>query len=582
MARTSGSRITIDIPNETPLPHGPQGSRLEVIDYDGGHGRFYPPINPNDEAVLMEGGLQPTESDPRFHQQMVYGAAMKTLENFDRALGRRLEFKRPNKYSRLRLFPHAFHGANAFYSHDLNAVLFGYFKASTLDPGSNLPGQTVFTCLSHDVIAHEMSHALVDRLRRYFLEPSNGDVLAFHEGFADIVALFQHFSFEQIVREEIQKTRTDLRQPGLLVDLAQQFGHATGLNRALRSAVGNKELRLTEEVTEPHKRGSILVAAVFDGFFDTYQRRIRDLIRIATGGTGNLPAGDLHPDLISRIASESAQTAQSILTMCIRAFDYLPPVDIRYGDYLRALVTADYELAPADQFGQRQAIVEAFRQRGIFPDHVASLAEESLLWEPPEKPLRLPFDTVEMLRELAFAATSFGSPADPLEESLVMQTFSLSDEGTQLDISADMALQLAAFADDNKADLFLDPSSKIEVHGFHPVFRVGPDGQLSVELVAMFAQHTDMAGLGGIPFRGGTTLVASADGRVRYLITKPLPSTLLPPEQASQAKERLDRQLEYISLCDAADPQVAFSNEAYLQNRMRLRMDIAAMHMGLT
>src|SRR6266545_3103583 len=373
MARTSGSRITIDIPNETPLPHGPQGSRLEVIDYDGGHGRFYPPINPNDEAVLMEGGLQPTESDPRFHQQMVYGVAMKTLENFDRALGRRLEFKRPNKYSRLRLFPHAFHGANAFYS--------------------------------HDVIAHEMSHALVDRLRRYFLEPSNGDVLAFHEGFADIVALFQHFSFEQIVREEIQKTRTDLRQPGLLVDLAQQFGHATGLNRALRSAVGNKELRLTEEVTEPHKRGSILVAAVFDGFFDTYQRRIRDLIRIATGGTGNLPAGDLHPDLISRIASESAQTAQSILTMCIRAFDYLPPVDIRYGDYLRALVTADYELAPADQFGQRQAIVEAFRQRGIFPDHVASLAEESLLWEPPEKPLRLPFDTVEMLRELAFAAT---------------------------------------------------------------------------------------------------------------------------------------------------------------------------------
>ena len=45
------------------------------------------------------------------------------------------------------------------------AVLFGYFRADARDPGPNLPGQTVFTCLSHDIIAHEVTHALVDRLR---------------------------------------------------------------------------------------------------------------------------------------------------------------------------------------------------------------------------------------------------------------------------------------------------------------------------------------------------------------------------------------------------------------------------------
>src|SRR4029453_12138430 len=108
---------------------------------------------------------------------MVYAVATRTLENFNRALGRLITFG-SRKYQRLRLFPHAFHGANAFYDRSLNAILFGYFRADRENPGQNPPGQNVFTCLSHDIIVHEMAHALVDRLRRHFLEPSNKDVLA--------------------------------------------------------------------------------------------------------------------------------------------------------------------------------------------------------------------------------------------------------------------------------------------------------------------------------------------------------------------------------------------------------------------
>jgi hypothetical protein len=397
LGRTAGNRITIDVTNESLQP-GPQGDRVEVIDYDGGHNRFYPPVNLDVPAILMQGGLDPTESDPRFHQQMVYAVAKRTLENFDRALGRVVDFRK-RSYERLRLLPHAFYGANAFYDRDLHAILFGYFRADRSDPGPNLPGQNVFTCLSHDIIAHEMTHAIVDRLKRYFLEPSNEDVLAFHEGFADIVALFQHFSFQEILKQQILKTRTDIRSNTLLVQLARQFGYATGAGRELRSALDNRDAKLYRAVTEPHARGSILVAAVFDAYFATYQRRIRDLIRIATGGSGNLPEGDLHPDLVNRIANEAAATAQQILTMCIRAFDYLPPVDITFGDYLRALVTADYELVPNDELGERGAMIEAFRMRGIYPENVASLAEESLLWENADPGLpRLPTEGLEMLR----------------------------------------------------------------------------------------------------------------------------------------------------------------------------------------
>ena len=349
-----------------------------MLDYDGVADCFYEPVDLDDTAVLMQAGLDPTEFDPRFHQQMVYAVAMKVIENFEIALGRRFQFR---GRKRLKIFPHAFRGANAFYDPRRHALLFGYFPADSARPGGNMPGQTVYSCLSHDIIAHEMTHAVTHRLRRHFFNPSNEDVLAFHEGFADIVAIFQHFSFPAILREEIQQSQGDLKANTPLVNLAVQFGQATGGGSALRSAIDKPEQVRLRSTFEPHERGSILVAAVFDAFFHTYQERIRDLIRIATGGTGRLPQGDLHPDLVNRIAREATGTAAATLRMCIRAFDYLPPVDITFGDYLRAMVTADFELNPVDESGLRRQMVEAFRIRGIYPSGVASLSEESLRWE---------------------------------------------------------------------------------------------------------------------------------------------------------------------------------------------------------
>ena len=87
LGRTFGNRARIDVPNE-PLKRGPVGSRLEVIDYDGAQKCFYSSVDLDNRAILMQGGLEPSESDPHFHQQMVYAVALKTLENFDRALGR--------------------------------------------------------------------------------------------------------------------------------------------------------------------------------------------------------------------------------------------------------------------------------------------------------------------------------------------------------------------------------------------------------------------------------------------------------------------------------------------------------------
>ena len=70
--------------------------------------------------------------------------------------------------------------------------------------GRYLPNGFAFTALSHDIIAHEITHALLDGLRSNFMTPSSPDTLAFHEGFADLIAVFHHFSYEEVVLAALQ------------------------------------------------------------------------------------------------------------------------------------------------------------------------------------------------------------------------------------------------------------------------------------------------------------------------------------------------------------------------------------------
>jgi hypothetical protein len=390
--------MTIAVPWEKNLQPGPIGEYLEVIDVDPASGVFYKPVDLNEPRVLAQGGLAPSESNPQFHQQMVYAVAMTTISHFEQALGRVALWSshRPagteEKFvRRLRIYPHALRDRNAFYSPSKKALLFGYFPVSVKD-ANNTPGTIVFTCLSHDIIAHETTHALLDGVHPRFNEPVNADVLAFHEAFADIVALFQHFSYPGVLRDQIARTRGDLAGENLLGQLAQQFGRASGRGTALRDAIGGTDpatgkwephkpdVRSLDKTSEAHARGAILVAAVFGAFLKVYRMRTADLYRIASEGTGVLREGDIHPDLANRLASEAARAARYILQMCIRAIDYCPPVGITFGDYLRGIITADYDLNPEDVDGYRLSFVESFRQWGINAKNLRGTSVEGLLW----------------------------------------------------------------------------------------------------------------------------------------------------------------------------------------------------------
>src|SRR4051794_12518037 len=219
------NQMILQVPWEELKP-GPVGEYLEVVDVDPPSRCCYAPADLNDRFILAADGLDPSEGDPQFHQQMVYAVAMTTIHNFERALGRRILWSQTGAEQgyqfvpRLRIYPHAIGGANPSSTPKKRALLFASSPASTSDPGHNLPGGTVFTCLSHDVVAHETTHALLDGLHRRFIEPTNTDTLALHEGFADIVALFQHFSHAPALRGQIPPTRGALARRKLLRQLA--------------------------------------------------------------------------------------------------------------------------------------------------------------------------------------------------------------------------------------------------------------------------------------------------------------------------------------------------------------------------
>ena len=568
LSRAGDHRVMVEIPYR-PIERGPlffRDDRLEVVDYDASTRNYFRAVDLDDGKIAMTQGLEPLEHDPQFHQQMVYAVASKVLENFDRALGRRLRFKGGD---RLRLIPHAFQARNAYFDGELNAVLFGYFPADEDDPGPNLPGQLIFTCLSHDIVAHEVAHAALSRLHGYYSEPTNPQVPALHEAFADIVAMFQRLTFPEVVGPAIRESRGNLLDPNnRLLDIGAQFGSAAGKGGPLRRIAGKPNPALFARTKEPHDLGWILVSAVYEGFVSSYIRRTRDLFRLATGGSGQLPEGELHPDFINRLTSECVRTAQSVLSMCIRATDYLPPVDPTFSDFLRAMITADFELNRADDSGIRAAMIEAFRQRGIRPEAVGSLAVQSLLLEaedvsqtPPDPklaeivskllrygaqqldrnylppkytPERKRRSAKKLDRPAAWIMQQKEAVVGPEEDDDVIREVTEEDEPEPL--LRDIARELSYWANNreypvvgavprnNREYLKLDSDLKIAVRGFHSVHRIAPSGELLMEMVAHFVQtkkNYEDEDLGGLKYRAGVTMIVDIEGHVRYLIKKP-------------------------------------------------------------
>ncbi|ULQ55466.1 hypothetical protein KJS94_12515 [Flavihumibacter rivuli] len=554
---------------------GPVGEYFEVIDIDPASNCWYEPVDLDSIEVLAQNGLPPSEGNPKFHQQFVYTISMKTLEHFEHSLGRKILW-RPRNYNpklihggkgaefvrRLRIYPHAFRGANAYYDPEKKAILFGYFEAPKDSYYNGLPGGAIFACLSPDIVAHELTHALLDSIHPRFIEDTNPDVGGFHEGFADIVALLQRFTITNLVEHQIAETKGNLSEFSYLGELATQFGNALDNSRgALRGAIGainpktNKWERFKpdplkyKKSTEPHDRGAILVATIFDAFLRLYHWQTADLLRIASNGTGVLQKGAIHPDLVKRLAAEACSIAKHLLYICIRALDYCPPVDITYGDYLRALITADLDSSPQDKNGYRLALIEAFKAWGIYPDRVNTLSVESLKWA--KSGFRLGEKDNDMWREIVntlkpqireLVDIGIKEPSDrellytkTLEIQAAFYRLLMQGSWTKDPLEWGKILQNHGLTNKTLEFIYNDEViksnevPKIQVHKVRPAYRVGRDGTIQEQVLITLVQtfRITTGSLSGEIFRGGCTVVInmSKNYEIEYVILKNIESS---------------------------------------------------------
>ena len=322
--------------------------------------------------------------------------------------------------------------------------------------------------------------------------------------------------------------------------MAQQFGQARGTGVALRSALGvlPDPLAIRDPDLEPHERGAILVSAVFDAYFTIYLRQTADIFRVFRAGGGKGDEVELPMPMAGLLADAATRTADTFFQICARAIDYCPPVDITFGDYLRALITADRDLRPADPLGNRDALMQAFRLRGIYPRDAPYFSEEALCWQQ-VAPFELP-PVTDLI---------FGDP----------NGFTAQEKNHNREV-------LTAYARENATMLGLRSDLFISVPSFHTAYRVAPDGRLLFDMVVEIYQSYQVPfdkknpKVGSFPMHGGLTLIISrppqprrgdyGPAQIKYLISKRL------DDKHSEVRE--DRQRAFAlseGLAEGKDPR---------------------------
>lgn len=550
--------MTLDVPYER-LEPGPRGALFAVdhttphdylvaLDWSAARQADYASeqLDLERPELAMAGGLAPTTGNPHFAGQMAYAVCCHVHRRFCAALGRTVAFgpwmdaafSQPAGQRRVQLLlkPHAFEEDNAYYDPEEGALQFGWFINKHTQSALSGPGVVQQYVLSHDMICHELSHALLDGMRANFMHATNPDVAAFHEGFSDLIALLHHFTAPSLVRQAIEETGgvgvrallelgrqlgdTDSRVGGgamrsalsALVEEAEDEGPSASAwtrDEDSTSAVGKAvpRLRLTEggrQPSEPHQRGGVFAAAVMEAFVVSFRLRARPLRRLARTVRPTESSG-LPPELVDALTHEVNQLAGHFLRMLIRGIDYCPPLDIRFGEFLRATVTADRELMPTDACAYRGALVRAFARRGIPLQHVQDYSEDSIAWAPPHSNLRIEALAQSRLR----LGNDLAGAIDEDEQRRwgdCIAAFVLHDDD-----------RLRAFG-------LVEPGSPygpIVVESACLTSRLDERRDVKRGLVIELSQSREDVESGADPvFYGGSTVIIDEHGHVRYVISK--------------------------------------------------------------
>jgi hypothetical protein len=323
-----------------------------VDDVDTTIGLRYPQAMFSDVAHAFD----PLEvDDPRFHQVNAYAISRYALDMIEASVGRQVNW---SFGPRLAIHPHYLEDRNAFYSRDLGALAFFYFDIG-------FKAGKVFTCLVHDVVAHELGHAALDGLKPGFLEQMHAETGAFHESFGDFTAMFSALSLPAVVDNVIAATGGDLRLDSIASRMAEEFGY--GLFGAghffLRNA--NDPIKKSQIVSEEvHDLSVLMTATIYEILVEFYEKQKQ-----------------AHPSLTDR--ENLLEATSHLRRMVYRGVNYLPPTMVTFRRFGRAMLAADKRAFPQDDMGYRDLVKKVFVSREIVDlgDDLDTSPSISLEWD---------------------------------------------------------------------------------------------------------------------------------------------------------------------------------------------------------
>jgi hypothetical protein len=364
----------ISVRLEKNMGAGPTSSRIAVVDFnadtqtlvdpvvwDEEEGWFHTPLSekdwlpddpdvPEDMTKVKDPQkykeqyrqfIEKTVKNPYFHQLNAWAVVQRVLEFYEEpwALGRPVPWGFDG--NRLIIVPHAGFGENAYYDQHSKSLQFYYF-GDQQNPS--------YTCLSHDIIAHETGHAVLDGIRPMYNQLSSVQTAAFHEYIGDLTAILLAL-FNQDIRHFISKTSEGLKGANVVADLAKQFGQEVVGRDYLRTAFNELKMKDVEGSLVPHTVSQVLTGAMWDILTTIAAKHMEKNLL----GQKVTPAQALYwaADRFRRVA--------------LQPLDLCPPCDIQLIDYAKAVIRNDILINPVDEQGYRPAMLEIFHKRGLCP-----------------------------------------------------------------------------------------------------------------------------------------------------------------------------------------------------------------------
>ncbi|HLN88635.1 MAG TPA: hypothetical protein VK253_01060 [Candidatus Binatia bacterium] len=332
---------------------GPTSERIAVVDYNADSNVLAEPARWSPEKLCFVGidgkPISPQDCNTaQFRQVNAFAVVHDVLAFFQhrRVMGRPIPWAFEG--NRLIIVPNAGYAENACYDRSNKSLQF-YWCGSDDQP--------VFTCLSHDIVAHETGHAILDGIRPLYNEISSIQTSTFHEYVADLTAILSALRIQNIRDVVADTSKGDLSTDKAIGDLAEMFGQkvspsiqGAAARPYLRSAHNSFTMDHLKDNWSCHDCSQVLTGAMFD-VLTRMTLKQESIPEIAEG---------CYPH---RVALENATT--HFTRIALRALDFCPPVDIQFIDYVHALLAADKLAYPRDDFGYRDIIHEIFHERGL-------------------------------------------------------------------------------------------------------------------------------------------------------------------------------------------------------------------------